>query len=176
MSMIFLLVVQHDVWPPNVVGRHMELLHTTIFLRIPNQLVVVPKLEERKTVFSLEPKHFLAFHHQIFTTEKLQKFNFQFDFNWIGSLLFYFRCLKTTGKVLACLIKNTSFSYQCCHFKKNSLAMEKKSCQECSDNVDVFHDIYGPMIYTPFKVSQGKHALWHSLQWMMQKQPKFKFV
>jgi hypothetical protein len=40
------LIVEDDIWSPNVVGRNMELLHSTVFLGVPHQLVVVPKLKK----------------------------------------------------------------------------------------------------------------------------------
>ena len=39
-----LLVVQHYIWPPNVIGRNVKLFDTSILLGVPNQLVVIPKL------------------------------------------------------------------------------------------------------------------------------------
>ena len=42
---VYSLVVQYNIWSPNVIGRHMQLFHSTILLGLPNQLVVVPKLK-----------------------------------------------------------------------------------------------------------------------------------
>ena len=39
-----LLIVQHDVRPPDVVGGHVEHVHSAVFRRIPTHFVVVPKL------------------------------------------------------------------------------------------------------------------------------------
>ena len=38
-----LLVVKNNVRKPNVSGWHMEDVHTTVLLGVPDQLVVVPK-------------------------------------------------------------------------------------------------------------------------------------
>ena len=39
-----LLVVQHNIWPPNVIGRNVELFDTAVLFGVPNQFVVKPKL------------------------------------------------------------------------------------------------------------------------------------
>ena len=40
----YLLVVQHNIWPPNVIGRNVELFDTAVLFGVPNQFVVKPKL------------------------------------------------------------------------------------------------------------------------------------
>ena len=41
---VFLLVVKHDIRSPDVVTGHVELLHPTVLVRVPLQLVVPPEL------------------------------------------------------------------------------------------------------------------------------------
>ena len=38
------LVVEHDVWQPDVSGGHVEHVHPAILLRLPHQLVVIPEV------------------------------------------------------------------------------------------------------------------------------------
>ena len=45
LMVLVLLVVEYDVWSPNVITGHVKLPHTTVFIWIPLQLVVVPKLK-----------------------------------------------------------------------------------------------------------------------------------
>lgn len=42
----YLLIVQHDVGSPNVVGRHVQLFNSSIFIWIPDEFIIVPKLKE----------------------------------------------------------------------------------------------------------------------------------
>ena len=37
------LVVEHDVWQPDVSGGHVQHVHPPILLRLPHQLVVIPE-------------------------------------------------------------------------------------------------------------------------------------
>lgn len=39
-----LLVVEHDVWPPDVIGGHVEHIHSTVLFGVPAHLVIVPEL------------------------------------------------------------------------------------------------------------------------------------
>ena len=41
-----LLIVKYNVWSPNMVAWNVELLHATVFFRVPLQLVVAPKLKK----------------------------------------------------------------------------------------------------------------------------------
>ena len=41
------LVVEHNVRSPDVVGRNVKLLDTAVLLGVPDQLVVVPELQEK---------------------------------------------------------------------------------------------------------------------------------
>ena len=41
---VILLIVQNNIWTPNVVWRNMEHIHATILIWIPSHLVIVPKL------------------------------------------------------------------------------------------------------------------------------------
>jgi len=43
------LVVEHYVGPPYVVGRYVQHVNSSVFLRLPSQLVVVPWLETTNT-------------------------------------------------------------------------------------------------------------------------------
>ncbi len=43
-----LLVVEHDVGPPDVIGRHVQHVHAAVLHRVPLQLVVVPILQRGK--------------------------------------------------------------------------------------------------------------------------------
>ena len=40
----YLLVIQHDIWPPNVIRGYMQHIHTTVFSRVPTHFVIIPKL------------------------------------------------------------------------------------------------------------------------------------
>ena len=40
----FLLVVEDNVWSPDVVSGHMKILDAAILIRVPHQLVVTPVL------------------------------------------------------------------------------------------------------------------------------------
>ena len=40
----YLLVVEHDVGPPDVVAGHVELLDASVLQRVPLELVVAPEL------------------------------------------------------------------------------------------------------------------------------------
>ena len=40
-----LLIIQHNIGSPNVVGRHMQLLNSSILHWIPDEFVVEPKLK-----------------------------------------------------------------------------------------------------------------------------------
>ena len=42
--MHFLLVIEYNVGPPDVVGRHVKHLHPAVVVGIPGQLVVIPRL------------------------------------------------------------------------------------------------------------------------------------
>ena len=42
------LVIQYNIWSPDVVGRHVQLLYAPVLVGVPNQFVVVPKLKERE--------------------------------------------------------------------------------------------------------------------------------
>ena len=42
------LVIQYNIWSPDVVGRHVQLLYAPVLVGVPNQFVVVPKLEGRE--------------------------------------------------------------------------------------------------------------------------------
>ena len=46
--MVNLLVVEHNVRPPDVIGRHVKLLDAAVLLGVPDQLVVVPELQEKR--------------------------------------------------------------------------------------------------------------------------------
>ena len=39
-----LLVIEDDVWPPDVVGGNMEHIDTTVFVGVPSHFVIVPEL------------------------------------------------------------------------------------------------------------------------------------
>lgn len=43
-----LLVVQHDVGQPDVLGRHIQLGDAAVLLRIPLELVILPLLEANR--------------------------------------------------------------------------------------------------------------------------------
>ena len=43
-----LLIVQHNVGSPNVVGRYVQLLDSSILHGVPNQFVIVPKLKLKR--------------------------------------------------------------------------------------------------------------------------------
>ena len=48
-----LLIIQHNIGSPNVVGRYVQLFYSTIFIWIPDEFVIIPKLgkkEEKKIV------------------------------------------------------------------------------------------------------------------------------
>ena len=45
LSVPYLLVIQYNIWSPDVVGRHMQLLYAPVLVGVPNQFVVVPKLK-----------------------------------------------------------------------------------------------------------------------------------
>ena len=38
------LIIEDDIWPPDVIGRDMEHLHSSVHFRPPGQLVVIPRL------------------------------------------------------------------------------------------------------------------------------------
>lgn len=38
------VIIQHDIWNPNVFGRHIQLFDASIFFRIPTQLIIEPTL------------------------------------------------------------------------------------------------------------------------------------
>ena len=42
------LVIQYNIWSPDVVGRHVQLLYAPVLVGVPNQFVVVPKLKGRE--------------------------------------------------------------------------------------------------------------------------------
>ena len=44
---INILIIQHNVGSPNVVGRHMQLLNSSILHWIPDEFVVEPKLKSK---------------------------------------------------------------------------------------------------------------------------------
>ena len=46
-----LLTVKYNVWSPNMVAWNVELLHATVFFRVPLQLVVAPKLKKINWLF-----------------------------------------------------------------------------------------------------------------------------
>ena len=46
--LVNLLIIKDNIWSPNVVGRHMQLFHSSILVRVPNQFVVIPKLKEQR--------------------------------------------------------------------------------------------------------------------------------
>ncbi len=39
-----ILIVEDDVWPPDVVAGHVQLLHSPVLAGLPLQLVVLPEL------------------------------------------------------------------------------------------------------------------------------------
>lgn len=43
-----LLIVQHNVGSPNVVGRYVQLFDSSILRGLPNQFVIVPKLKLKR--------------------------------------------------------------------------------------------------------------------------------
>ena len=43
-EVVRLLVVQHDVRPPDVIGGNVEHVHAAVLIRVPPHLVVVPEL------------------------------------------------------------------------------------------------------------------------------------
>ena len=53
LSVPYLLVIQYNIWSPDVVGRHMQLLYAPVLVGVPNQFVVVPKLKEEAGKISL---------------------------------------------------------------------------------------------------------------------------
>ena len=48
-----LLVVQDDVWPPDVIRRHVKHVDATILLGVPLQLVVVPVLRRERRMLGI---------------------------------------------------------------------------------------------------------------------------
>ena len=52
-SVPYLLVIQYNIWSPDVVGRHMQLLYAPVLVGVPNQFVVVPKLKEETRKISI---------------------------------------------------------------------------------------------------------------------------
>ena len=50
-SKMVLLIVKYNVWSPNMVAWNVELLHATVFFRVPLQLVVAPKLKKINWLF-----------------------------------------------------------------------------------------------------------------------------
>ena len=39
-----LLVVKHNIWPPDVIGWHVKHIYSTVLCRIPSHLVIKPEL------------------------------------------------------------------------------------------------------------------------------------
>ena len=81
---IFLLVVENYIWQPNPLAGHIQGLHSTIFNRVPFQLVVVPCLEKKAQnqykVQSVEPPlhtfaetHFICKKKLIPTAKKISE-------------------------------------------------------------------------------------------------------
>jgi hypothetical protein len=47
-----LLIVQHNIWPPDMIGGHVQHVHSSIFIRVPLEFIVVPILKKgRKSFF-----------------------------------------------------------------------------------------------------------------------------
>lgn len=46
-KMNYLLIVQHNIGPPYVIGWDMQHLNTAIFFGLPTKFVIVPRLENR---------------------------------------------------------------------------------------------------------------------------------
>lgn len=49
---VYLLIVEHNVWPPNVIGRNVKHFHAAVLLRLPSQFVVVPRLCDARPAHS----------------------------------------------------------------------------------------------------------------------------
>ena len=50
--MCIVLIIEDNIWPPYVVTRNVKHIHSTIFIRVPLQFVVIPILEQKQNIIT----------------------------------------------------------------------------------------------------------------------------
>ena len=48
--MCIVLIIEDNIWPPYVVTRNVKHIHSTIFIRVPLQFVVIPILGQKQNI------------------------------------------------------------------------------------------------------------------------------
>ena len=50
--MCTVLIIEDNIWPPYVVTGNVKHIHSTVFIRVPLQFVVIPILEQKQNIIT----------------------------------------------------------------------------------------------------------------------------